>query len=97
MKKLSANKKIAPSQTQTLASAPIKAKATRNKRNYISLQTAQQMILRFLDIKKMKLGQLAKELNIDIDKLRNLSVTSYKRIMPELSSTLTDLYCRTKW
>ena len=72
----------------------------KHKKNniYLSVDTMQKMIQRFLTEKKMSEAKLAKILAIkvgDIDRI--FSHGNLSRLIPKINLPLIKIYCKTKW
>lgn len=76
----------------------VKCRATRRSNLYLSLDSMQKMMGRFLTEKKMSKSELAGLLEINIRNLDNIfSGRIPPGLLPKVNLQLTRLYCSTKW
>lgn len=71
---------------------------TKKNSNYLSINTVQKMVLRFLTEKKMPAKKLAKNLAITVEDLERIfSQEDLSKLISKVNMPLIRLYCKTKW
>jgi len=73
-------------------------KLTKKNNSYLSVNTIQKMVKRFLTEKKMSKEKLARALAITIGDLERIfSQGNLSKLIPKINLPLIKLYCKTKW
>ncbi|CAL7964081.1 hypothetical protein GAMM_60193 [Gammaproteobacteria bacterium] len=71
---------------------------TKKKNSYLSMNTIQKMVQRFLTEKKMSKEKLARTLAITVRDLERIfSQDDLSRLISKVNLPLIRLYCKTKW
>ena len=77
---------------------PIFLNLTKKNSTYLSMNTMQKMVQRFLTEKKMSKEKLARALAITVEDLERIfSQGDLSRLIPKVNLPLIRLYCKTKW